>query len=102
MSFRAIRWVDTAPPGEPEIRQLLAAEGLQPYRWSNGPGDVYGAHSHGYDKVIYVVEGSITFALPASGERITLGAGDRLDLDRGVSHSAVVGPHGVACLEAHR
>jgi len=28
--------------------------------------------------------------------------GDRLELDRGVIHDAVVGPEGVSCLEAHR
>ena len=31
---------------------LLAAEGLSAARWSNGPGDAYQAHRHGYDKVL--------------------------------------------------
>jgi quercetin dioxygenase-like cupin family protein len=80
----------------------MDAEGLKPYAWSNAPGDVYAAHTHAYHKVIYVVQGSITFGLPRRGEQVTLRTGDRLDLPAGVAHDAVVGPQGVACLEAHR
>jgi quercetin dioxygenase-like cupin family protein len=63
---------------------------------------VYGAHDHPYHKVIYVVQGSITFGLPGEGRRVALDAGDRLELPPGVVHEAVVGPRGVVCLEAHR
>jgi quercetin dioxygenase-like cupin family protein len=96
------RWAANAPPDEPELRRRLADEGLRPYGWSNGPGDIYAAHSHAYDKVIYVVRGAITFSLPERGERVTLQAGDRLDLPAGIVHNAMVGAQGVACLEAHR
>ncbi|MGD2040785.1 MAG: cupin domain-containing protein [Anaerolineae bacterium] len=87
-------------PSEADLRRTLDEEGLAPYRWSNGPGDVYGAHTHPYHKVIYVVRGSITFGLP--GQRIELQAGDRLELPGETRHDAVVGPDGVVCLEAHR
>ena len=96
------KWPDDAAPDEAAIRKILDDEGLHPYRWSNGPGDVYGAHSHTYHKVIYVVHGSITFGLPDTGDRILLRAGDRLDLPARISHHAVVGNKGVVCLEAHR
>jgi quercetin dioxygenase-like cupin family protein len=97
------RWPEPGPPSEPAIRRLLDAEGLKPDAWSNAPGDEYPAHSHGYDKVIYVVRGSISFGLPNSGgKQLKLRAGDRLDLPRGVVHDAFVGPEGVVCLEAHR
>jgi quercetin dioxygenase-like cupin family protein len=79
----------------------LAAEGLAPQPWSNGPGDRYGAHEHGYDKVIVCVSGSIVFGLPDAGSSIALDAGDRLELPAGTRHDARVGPDGVACLEAH-
>lgn len=79
----------------------LRADGLEPTRWGNGPGDRYGAHEHAYDKVIVVESGSIRFGLPASRVAIDLRAGDRLDLPAGTSHDAVVGPDGVSCLEAH-
>jgi quercetin dioxygenase-like cupin family protein len=79
----------------------LRAEGLDPDSWSNGPGDRYGAHEHGYDKVIVVASGSIAFGLPARGETVDLAAGDRLELPAATRHDAVVGPAGVTCLEAH-
>jgi len=94
-------WDGTHPASEEAILSRFAAEGLRPYRWSNGPGDRYAVHSHPYHKVIYVVEGSIRFDLRPSGS-IELHAGDRLDLPAGVEHSAVVGPEGVVCLEGHR
>jgi uncharacterized protein YjlB len=97
-----IRWSDETLPDEALLRSILADEDLHPYVWSNGPGDVYGAHSHSYHKVIYVVRGSITFGLPDSGDKVTLNSGDRLELPARVTHDAVVGHPGVACLEAHR
>jgi uncharacterized protein YjlB len=96
-------WPAPVSPTENTLRQLCADEGLHPYPWSNGPHDVYPAHMHSYDKIIYVLRGSITFGLPHQlGQQITLKAGDRLDLPAGVLHDAVVGPQGVVCLEAHR
>ena len=97
-----IRWPEEELPDEALLRSILADEDLHPYVWSNGPGDVYGAHSHSYHKVIYVICGSITFGLPESGDKVTLNGGDRLELPAGVTHNAVVGQQGVACLEAHR
>lgn len=84
-----------------DVAGRLRAEGLEASTWSNGPGDRYGAHEHGYDKVIAVVSGSIAFGLPADGRSIQLEAGDRLELPAGTAHDARVGPIGVTCLEAH-
>ena len=95
-------WPAGEAPSEAAIRRAMDAEGLRPYAWSNAPGDVYATHSHAYHKVIYVVQGSVTFGLPQRGEQVTLHTGDRLDLPAGVTHDAVVGPQGVTCLEAHR
>jgi quercetin dioxygenase-like cupin family protein len=100
ISIRA--WLEGQQPTEAAIRRILDGEGLQPYQWSNAPGDIYSAHTHPYHKVIYVVKGSITFGLPDEGRRVTLHPGDRLDLPAGMAHDAVVGPEGVVCLEAHR
>ena len=95
-------WPDSTTPTESTLKQLCTDEGLSPYPWSNGPRDVYSAHTHSYEKVIYVVRGSITFGLPELGEKLTLKAGDRLDLPANTVHDAVVGPQGVLCLEAHK
>jgi len=95
-------WLESAPPTESRLRKLCAEEGLSPYPWSNGPHDVYSAHTHSYDKVIYVVRGSITFGLPELGQQLAMNAGDRLDLPAGTVHNATVGSQGVLCLEAHK
>ena len=95
-------WAGSAPPSRSTLWQLMADEGLSPYSWSNGPQDSYSAHSHSYDKVIYVVQGSITFGLPELKQKLTLKAGDRLDLPANILHDAIVGPQGVVCLEAHK
>jgi len=79
----------------------MQEQGLRPYSWSNGPFDAYAPHKHDYDKVIYVVSGSITFGLPDEARKVELNAGDRLDLPAGTVHEAVAGSHGVTCLEAH-
>ena len=83
------------------LEARLRGEGLDPGSWGNGPGDRYASHQHGYDKVIVVTSGSITFGLPATGASIALSSGDRLELPAGTEHDALVGPSGVRCLEAH-
>jgi len=95
-------WTESHLPNQPTLWHFMVEEGLSPYSWSNGPHDMYAAHSHSYNKVIYVVQGSIIFGLPDLGTRLALKAGDRLDLPAGVVHDAVVGSQGVVCLEAHK
>ena len=80
-----------------ELMERLHEEADGCYSWSNGPGDVYAEHSHGYEKVLYCVAGSITFKL-RDGE-IRLAPGDRMVLPPGILHSAVVGPDGCTCIE---
>jgi len=98
---RLTPWAAGGAPIESGLRVLMESEGLEPYSWSNGPHDVYAAHSHAYHKVIYCVSGSITFGLPGEDRKLTLHPGDRLDLPAGSVHDAVVGSEGVVCLEAH-
>ncbi len=80
----------------------LRAEAGSSYSWSNGPNDRYGAHSHAYEKVLYCVDGSITFVLEREARRIELKPGDRMVLSPGTVHSAVVGPAGCTCIEGRR
>jgi len=101
MPLRITRWTGATPPTRAELEEQFFREELFPYEWSNAPGDVYAAHVHDFDKVLVVVQGSITWRLPETGEVIETGAGDRLDLPRGTWHSARVGPQGIVCLEGH-
>jgi uncharacterized protein YjlB len=105
--MQIIRWQGATRPQEQELRGLMQKEGLSPYSWSNGPFDTYAVHSHGYEKVLYCVRGSIRFVLPDEPDgsdyrNIDLSPGDCMVLPAGVRHSAFVGPQGVTCLEATR
>ncbi len=100
-TFRVTPWESATPPTEELLLAIMTEQGLNPYSWSNGPDDVYSAHKHEYNKVIYVVRGSITFGLPLLKKQIILHAGDRLDLPAGTVHDAQVGADGVVCLEGH-
>jgi quercetin dioxygenase-like cupin family protein len=93
-------WMEEAAPGEDELEAAFAHDGLSPSRWSNGPGDRYGWHSHPYHKVLFCSRGGMVFHT-RDGD-ITLRQGDRLDLEPGTEHAATVGPDGVVCLEAAR
>jgi quercetin dioxygenase-like cupin family protein len=80
----------------------LTAEGYSCHSWSNGPGVWYPVHDHPYQKAIVVLEGSITFYLPATKKEHPLKAGERLDIPAHTAHSATVGPQGVSCLEGQK
>jgi quercetin dioxygenase-like cupin family protein len=85
-----------------ELMQKLRGEASDCYSWSNGPGDRYAPHTHAFEKVLYCVEGSITFVLEGEGRTLELEAGDRMVLPPGTVHSAVVGEHGCSCIEGRR
>jgi quercetin dioxygenase-like cupin family protein len=85
-----------------DLMTRLQGEASGCYSWSNGPGDRYAPHSHTYEKVLYCVDGSITFTLEPEGRRLELKVGDRMVLPAGTIHSAVVGPAGCTCIEGKR
>lgn len=87
-----------APSGT-ELKASLRSEGLEPRAWGNGPGDRYGWHEHAYHKVLYCVEGAITFHTHQDGD-LVLGPGDRLEIPPGTEHAATVGDQGCQCVEA--
>jgi quercetin dioxygenase-like cupin family protein len=85
-----------------ELMSKLRAEASGCYSWSNGPGDRYAAHRHNFEKVLYCVDGSITFVLEGEGKRLELKPGDRMVLPAETVHSAIVGTSGCTCIEGHR
>ena len=101
-TFSVIYWEAASPPTEDLLFRIMIGQGLNPYTWSNEPHDTYSAHKHNFNKVIYVVRGSITFGLPVVKRQVTLNTGDRLEIPAGIIHDAQVGPDGVICLEARK
>lgn len=88
--------------GVASARERLAAAGVEPYAWSNGPGDRYAGHEHGFTKLLICAEGSITFLVGPEGAPVELRAGEGFVLPAGTWHAAVAGPAGCTCLEGHR
>lgn len=87
--------VSTPERGELETR--LRDAGLDPRTWSNRPGYRYGRHAHSRHKILFCVDGAITFHTP-DGD-FSLDPGDRLDITPGTDHAATVSEHGVTCIE---
>ena len=96
-----LAWHGSDPPSVAGVERRLRREGVQPYAWSNGPGDRYGRHAHRFTKVLMCAEGSITFVLD-DGATIELRPGEGFVLPEGTGHAAVVGPDGCTCVEGHR
>ena len=82
------------------ILRPFAERGLTPNTWSNGSNVRYSPHSHDYDKLLYCLQGSISFEIAGSSAPVELHAGDGVELTRGTTHAAVVGREGVTCAEA--
>ena len=73
--------------------QIFENEGFPSvFEWSDKPGTVYPEHAHAGKVSLFITDGSITFDF--SGEKKELIAPVRFDVPVGVTHSAVVGPHG--------
>lgn len=79
----------------------LRAAGVEPMAWSNGAGDRYAAHAHGYTKLLVCAEGSITFLIGAESTPVELRPGEGFVLPPRTTHAAVVGPRGCTCVEGH-
>ena len=89
------------PADEAAVTAALVAEGLDDvHAYDDTPSARYPAHVHDFDKVLRCVSGGVVLTT-ADGE-LALSPGDRLDLERGTEHSAVVGPAGVRLVEGHR
>lgn len=97
-----LHWDDAHSPDPASVEQRLRREGVDAYAWSNGPGDRYARHSHGYTKLLMCAAGSITFLVGDEGTPIELCPGDGFVLPAETDHAAVVGPAGCTCLEGHR
>ena len=93
---------EDGPPTVETVARRLRSEGVEPYAWSNGPGDRYGVHDHEYTKLLMCASGSITFLVGPSRVAVELAPGEGFVLPAGTEHGAIVGPEGCTCLEGHR
>ncbi|MGJ3238517.1 MAG: cupin domain-containing protein [Anaerolineae bacterium] len=96
------RWHGSQHPSMANIMRQIQHGGLRPYTWSNTPNHRYAVRSHNYDKVLYVVEGTIEVTLPDSNQRVTLKVGDRIDIPASVRHGMIVGRSGATCVEVNQ
>jgi quercetin dioxygenase-like cupin family protein len=86
---------------ESALRRKLERLGYAVTRYVYPPGTYFPDHTHSVDKMDAVISGR--FRLIVEGEEAILGAGDILEVPRGVVHSAeVVGDEPVVSLDAVR
>jgi hypothetical protein len=94
------RWRGGQHPSLGAITRLMQQEGLRPYMWMNLPNHRQAVRTHGYNKVVYVIDGLLEIIFPDRNQRILLRSGDRIDIPAGVRHGTIVGTGGVKCVEA--
>jgi hypothetical protein len=99
-AVQVTRWSGSQHPTISSITRLMQKEGLRPYMWMNMPNHRYGVRSHGYNKVVYVIDGTLEVTLPDSNQRVSLRSGDRIDIPAGIRHGMIVGNGGAKCVEA--
>ena len=92
--MRLTRWNKETLPSLEALRSALTGEGLNVSEWTDPAGTVYPVHSHDYAEVRVIVRGSMRVGLPETGEELTLGPGDRLDLPANAPHWTDVSEHG--------
>ena len=97
---RVTRWRGGQHPTSSIITRSMKKEGLRPYKWNNAPNHRYAVRSHNYDKVLYVLSGSLELTFPDTNQRTRVSSGDRVDIPAGVRHGTNVGKSGVECVEA--
>ncbi len=97
-----VRWNNSQHPSMTNIISAMKESGLRPYMWSNMPNHRYAVRSHNYDKVLYVIDGSVEVTLPDNNQRVTLKSGDRIEIPAGVRHGTIVGRKGAKCVEASK
>lgn len=101
MQLRKYRWSKQYDSTEEELLELLKAKNIQAERWVAEGDEVFAPHSHAKDKQLWCVEGSMVFT--ANGKRISLQAGDAMDLPANTVHEAIAGfADGCICYEFPR
>jgi hypothetical protein len=98
-SVLVIRWRGGRHPTLDLMKQTLESHGMRTFKWAHHANYRFGVRSHGFNKSLYCIEGSIEVFVPDTRERFILRPGDRIDIAKGVRHSIAVGLNGATCLE---
>lgn len=85
-------------PSDEEVEELFSSRELGYYTFSNSAGDHYAPHSHGYNKLLLILRGSMRWTI--SGTAHTLSAGTAIILPAGTVHE-VDCLTDCACAEGH-
>ncbi|MFZ4814117.1 MAG: cupin domain-containing protein [Phototrophicaceae bacterium] len=93
-------WQGSQHPTLSNVTRLMHQQGLRPYKWQAAPNQRHPIRSHGYTKILYVIDGTVEITLPDNNQSIKLRAGERIDIPAKIRHSSVIGANGALCLEA--
>ena len=96
------RWSSSQHPSMQNVTKHMKAEGLRPYMWEGLPNYRHAIRSHGYTKILYILDGAVEVILPDTNQRLRLKVGDRVEIPSGVRHGINVGSSGTKCCEAAR
>ena len=99
-SIQVRRWAGGQHPTMHTITSKMQDEGLRPYMSINSPNTRQAVRSHGYHKVLYVIDGTLEVIFPDSNQRVTLRSGDRIDVPASVRHGTITRTGGATCVEA--
>lgn len=94
------RWSGSQHPTLSNITRIMQKDGMRPYKWQTQPNQRFAVRSHGYTKVLFVVDGTIDILLPGTNQQTRLRAGDRIEIPPRVRHGGITGQNGAVCLEA--
>lgn len=95
MELRKYKWSKVYEAAEEDLQQLLHTRRVEAERWVSEPNEVFAAHMHAHDMRLWCAEGSIVFT--ANGTKISLQAGDALDVPAYSAHEATAGLTGCVC-----
>ena len=100
MKLRKYRWSKVYESAEEELMAYLNNKHIAAERWKAEAFEAFSPHKHPKDKQLWCAEGSIVFLI--AGSKISLQAGDALDLPARMVHEATAGISGCVCYEFPR
>ncbi len=98
MILKKYRWSRDYESAEEELLQMFASKNITSQRWTAEGDEELAPRVHALDRKLWCAEGSIIFAI--DGKKISLQAGDALDIPALAVHSALGGFSGCAIYES--